>query len=147
MIDITPLKQTKLGYPDGNCFATCIAMITGIPLGEIPNFASYTNPSAGNWWKDICDWLVPLGWGGIMITNQSIDENKADFYGFRNLGLPFIVTGKSPSGDWNHCVVQWEENGDMRQFDPSPSNKGILEPVVDVVILVPIRAYQKAIQS
>lgn len=140
-INLKRIEQTKLGYPDGNCFATCIAMITGIPLEQIPNFASYTNPNAGNWWKDICDWLVPHGWGGIMITNEAMDKNIADCYGFRQVGMPFILTGKSHGGDWNHSVVQWDTEEGTVELDPSPSRKGVKEPLVDIIILVPLKSY------
>lgn len=141
-LNINPLKQTKLSYPDGNCFAACIAMITHIPLEDIPNFASYTEAN-GNWWKDICDWLIPKGWGGVMITENAMQENQADFYGARILGVPFILTGKSPGGDWNHCVVQWEEDGETKQLDPHPRNKGVLKPIADVILLIPLKAFQK----
>lgn len=142
-LNIKHLTQTKMGYPDGNCFATCIAMITGIPLEEIPNFASYTEAN-GNWWKDISDWLSPRGWGGIMITEEAMKENKADFYGFRITGMPFILTGKSPGGNYNHCVVQYEnKDGTTFELDPSPSRKGVLEPIADVVILVPLKVWIK----
>lgn len=131
-----------MSYPDGNCFAACISMITRIPLEEIPNFASYTNPNAGNWWKDICDWLAERGWGGIMLTDVAMEENKADCYGFRQAGMPFILTGKSPGGDWNHSVVQWLDEGDqVLTLDPHPRDVGVHRPLADIIILVPKRIW------
>lgn len=141
-LNLKHVIQTKMTYPDGNCFAACISMITSIPLEEIPNFASYTEEN-GNWWKDISDWLAPRGWGGVMITDKAMEENKADFYGARITGIPFILTGKSPGGDWNHCVVQWEEEGELLQLDPHPRNKGVVEPLADVILLLPFKAFIK----
>jgi len=31
VLKLKHIRQTKQGYPDGNCFAACIAMITLVP--------------------------------------------------------------------------------------------------------------------
>jgi hypothetical protein len=31
-----PVKQTKVGYPNGNCYAACIASLLEMPLEEMP---------------------------------------------------------------------------------------------------------------
>lgn len=77
-----------------------------------------------------------------MITDKAMSDNVADCYGFRSCGMPFILTGKSPSGDWNHSVVQWDEGDEVKQYDPHPRDKGVMAPLADIIILVPLRAYE-----
>lgn len=34
---VIPVEQTRLGYPDGNCFAACAASVFELPLTEVPD--------------------------------------------------------------------------------------------------------------
>lgn len=52
-----PVMQTKYGYPDGNCFAACIASLLELSLDEVPAISSADD----DYWQQWQTWLAPRG--------------------------------------------------------------------------------------
>lgn len=96
------VEQTIYAPPDGNCFAACVASILEVSLDEVPNYHGWL------WWDQWIEWLTKRG-----LTFYTV-QPAPNFAG--PLGYA-ILTGKSPRGDWDHCVVTY--NGDV-VWDPSP---------------------------
>lgn len=46
-----PVEQTKLTYPDGNCFAACVATLLELPLEAVPDF------KGDGWYDAWLEWL------------------------------------------------------------------------------------------
>ena len=124
-----PVDQTKFladykAGPDqvGNCFPACVASILELPLEEIPNFCAYEN-----WYEKANEWLNKRDLCIVLI--RGYDQDRA--------GLPCIciATGKSPRGDFLHCVV-WKEGRIVH--DPHPSRDGIVSNPEDMCYLVPL---------
>ena len=129
------LRQTLQGPESGNCFPTCISMITGIPLEEIPNFCAHKNKG---WWGDAARWLLTRGWIGIYIDGDAWNKNLVCLYAVYKSGIPIIVGGKSPRFDCGHAVVF----KDRKQYDPHPDDLGIDDSFQDAMILFPAAAFE-----
>lgn len=53
-----PITQTKFGYPEGNCFASCIASIFELPLDVFPPHPTAdVNPETNVWYEFWSKWL------------------------------------------------------------------------------------------
>ena len=77
-----PVDQTIFGYPNGNCFAACVASILEIPIEDTPSIEGKKFESAWDVWfneRGLTFVDVPAG-------------NGAYIQGF------CIATGKSPRG-------------------------------------------------
>jgi hypothetical protein len=128
--DLSHQKQTIFGNGKGNCFAACIASLIGTPLAEVPNFCL-----SESWLGDSIDWLRERGWGATFIYHQKPDHN-APVDCLLWSSLPLIATGRSPRGEWNHCVVV--DSAGKLVHDPHPDNTGILTAPRDYLILFPL---------
>lgn len=101
----------------GNCWAACLASILELDLAEVPNFCAYED-----WWQRTIQWLnsrgLHISWvayePGLLTAIHPVDY--------------FIMTGKSPRGDFNHSVVGGSRNGTPPTMihDPHPSLAGIV---------------------
>lgn len=114
---MTPHKQTKIHSENikGNCYATAIACILDIEISEVPNIEVLFDVSDGNiWYMVLTEWLNHKRY-------EHNSDGNGDFY--KNYDGYYIVSGKSPRGDFNHCVIY--KNGKM-VHDPHPSGDGIL---------------------
>jgi hypothetical protein len=122
-------RQTIFGDKKGNCFATCIAALIGVPVEDVPNFCL-----EDTWFSDAVNWLFKRGWG------------TAYFYGDDTKGqvppgaclysvLPYIATGPSPRGDFLHSVI--ERDGKLFH-DPHPSDAGLAGPARDYILIFPL---------
>jgi hypothetical protein len=98
-----PVEQTYLTYPDGNCFAACVASVLELPLEAVPDFK-------GEGWLD--RWQEWLAKHNLTFVNFHIDP--ADEW--RPPGYS-LLAADSPRGAWLHSVVC--HNGTI-VFDPHP---------------------------
>jgi hypothetical protein len=108
-----PVEQTKLIYPDGNCFPACIASILEIPLDDVPCF------HGENWLERYNEWLKDknLCLINVLYLNAEGQPNVPPGYS--------ILAADSPRGDYLHAVVCL--NGEV-VFDPHPQrDMGIRE--------------------
>jgi len=106
--------SNKEGTVHGNCFWTCIASVTHIPLSE---FEDYQNEK--NWFPLLWDKLIKYEFeyhGGINNLEKILDYKKGiDGY--------YVVDGESPRGFVRgHSVVF--KDGKM-VHDPHPENLGL----------------------
>lgn len=98
----------------GDCFAACIASILELPLADVPHFAQLSldhevargTPLAEawkngtDWWYMTNDWLAPRGLSYLEFTQAE------DWHNDIRLRLGYhVIVGKSPRGDFDHCVV------------------------------------------
>ncbi len=107
-----PVKQTKFGINEGNCFTACVASILHLDLEIIPNFCvehgSYFQKFTNEWLREKT---------GFFYMESRIPDEET-----RQLILKgyYIVSGKSPRSKLcDHCVVGF--NGQM-VHDPHPDN-------------------------
>lgn len=129
-----PVDQTVFTVPGGNCFSACVASLLELPLEDVPYFMGDEPPDQPSaWFEQLSDWLRPRGWWAIPIPIGN---------GWKPEGL-CILSGKSPRGDFDHCVVA---HGLEVVHDPHPSRAG-LESHKDVVVLVPIDPVARVIRE
>jgi hypothetical protein len=128
-----PVKQDKFGNHHGNCFAACVASLLELPLGSVPNFcvlSNYESLGESEWFDAFLWWLGELGWSYV--------ELYASYKEMAN-GQLCILTGKSPRGDFKHCVVGRFEDGVIYEvFDPHPSDDGLDGKVEQYGLFIPI---------
>ena len=114
---MTKTFQTTFHNKDGrgNCMAAVVASFLDLPIDQVPKFEELMvfdnpNPEDNKKWVDCCsEFLADRGfvWG-------SLDGHTEGFY---------IVVGRSPRGDFNHCCIY--QNG-LLWHDPHPSGAGLL---------------------
>lgn len=132
-----PIYQTKFGSTEGNCWAACLATIFEIDLSSIPNFAQYKS----RWFEEFDKWLYEtLNMTAILISAAHDPDNpKKVFPGDSIYNFPpktyYILSGKSPRGDYDHALVY---NGTDLVHDPFPGGDGELESVRDFCIFIPL---------
>ena len=115
---MTPLTQTYFygGYEEGrtrgNCWQTAIASVLDLPLETVPHFVQAHEDGVMDWWAYTLGWLNHHGY-----VMYSLDRHvyTNEYY---------LVTGKSPRGDFYHVVVY--QNGKM-VHDPHPDRTGVLD--------------------
>jgi hypothetical protein len=126
------IRQTIFGEGKGNCYATCLAMILGLELDDVPNIAGEVPPE--EWWGELQKWL---GKHGLSMMEIGLD---VPFKFFALEGTKCILSGKSPRGEFNHSVVGHfsEERGFCYEYDPHPSDAFLDGSVQSAGILVPL---------
>lgn len=114
---MTPHRQTYFyggnedGVTRGNCWQTCIASVLDLPLETVPHFVDIDEQGGEDWWFHTIRWLRERG------LELYVSEDHLD------TGEYYLVTGKSPRGDFHHVVVY--KDGKLAH-DPHPSDKGVL---------------------
>ena len=79
-------RQTIFGFPNGNCYATCIAAFLDLPVTEVPNFCS---EPADEWFKKAGLWVEKHGYRLVSLKGIELLGCLP--------GLKFIASGKSHS--------------------------------------------------
>lgn len=114
------VDQDKFGALVGNCFPACVASILGIPLETIPNFCALANFESlpdSEWFEAFIWWCNTLGWSYIKLDCS---------YTYLAEGQVVILTGKSPRGEFNHCVVGvFDGESFVVAHDPHSSRQGL----------------------
>ena len=118
-------RQTRFGYPDGNCFATGLASM--LSLSEVPDL-----PGGDDWWSAVVRWcesrkLKPLWFEHSLEFACWLAEEYENLY---------LVSGESPRG-LLHVVVGYR--GDL-VHDPHPSDEFIVGEPEGYFLVVPQEA-------
>lgn len=111
-------KQTIFSDPDkkivGNCFQTCVAILTGKTVDEVPHFYSEEHPVIS-----FHLWLDENGYKAIEFNASGASHwIQSDYWGYH------MITGPSPRGRTMHAVIGL--NGDV-YFDVHPDNQLLLD--------------------
>jgi hypothetical protein len=128
--------QTKFGEGDGNCFATCVAMLLDLDVDDVPNFVH-----AGDfWWSDFTDWLNDRGFSAIVVCMRTKGAWSGSMACWSHALC--IVSGPSPRGDFDHAIVgrmTGAEGAELYEVvhDPHPEGTGIAGRPRDFTFLVP----------
>ena len=109
---MTPVDQSKLHDPDngimGDCWRACVASILDLPLGDVPELESASDP-----YDTLSRWACLRG---------------CYLLGFEPGNPPFgysIAVGPSPRGKNRfHCCIA--KDGEI-VFDPHPDRTGLKE--------------------
>lgn len=109
---MTPQKQTITGLTenrDGNCLATCVAMLLDVPVSQVPNFIAHK----GKTFDLLADFIGKRGYkfDGFWYHPPADWANK-----FKGVDGYAIIGGPSPRPYVNaHAVIY--KNG-LPYFDP-----------------------------
>lgn len=121
------------GIP-GDCLRAAVASIFGMDPADVPHFATYGEgmepPDKHGWWWALvgfCATLEPPYDVLVVEEPPAPSESPADLFGC------YLLSGKSPRGDWNHVVVA---RGGQVIWDPHPSRDGIDGEPVELNYLV-----------
>lgn len=123
-------RQTDFNPGTGDCFRACVAMVLDLDAATLPNFCAVGE----GWWAKFQEWLgenhrmhaveVHLGPGVLASLTP---------------GVPVVVTGPSPSGNWDHSIVGFTvEGGFEYAYDPNPCDKFLLA-AKSVLFFAPLR--------
>lgn len=121
------IDQTEFGE-FGNCQTACIAMLTGIPFEDIPNFTYTANE---------------LGERNAFLAQQEFLNN----YGFGIITLQYdlsvslrgyLIVGGMTDRGFNHAVIY--KNGNL-WHDPHPSRDGI-KKIEEIDIVYKLNPWQ-----
>lgn len=124
MIEPERIMQTKMGGK-GNCQSACIAMMLGLPLADVPDFAALYEDAA-DYRREMRDWFAMRGLQ-ILTFGAAQDTPQIPVCGY------CIVGGKTPRG-LPHAVIF--RNGEI-WHDPHPDQSGLTE-IVDFDLILPI---------
>jgi hypothetical protein len=110
---VKPVDQTIFGYPEGNCFAACIASILEMPLALMPEHKALDNEQ---WWE---------------VWYRFLQPRNAHLVNFKNGGewwpLGFSIAAvRSPRGNWLHACVALD--GKIIH-DPHPERTALELPI------------------
>ena len=104
--------QTRIDSKYGNCLQSSVACIFDLPIDEVPAFME-DGTEGGTWYEKWWEWLDKRGyalnnrvWNGMVADGDFKDD---EFY---------VVQGKSPRGEYDHCVVY---KGMKPEWDVHPS--------------------------
>jgi hypothetical protein len=131
-----PVYQTKFGFPDGNCFAACIASIFELPSADdVPNFCSI----AEDWVKAASDWCAEKFGFALIALRYPPEEQYADsaaymmdFFGHSGA---YVICGVRTTRGHLHAVIY---RGGKLVHDPHPEGSEIVGRVEDFTILFPL---------
>lgn len=101
-----PVEQTRLTWPDGNCFAACIASIFEVSLEDVMDYMG------DDWHEKWNEWLAQYN---ITLIHWEIPEGQQETC--YKPPCYYLLGADSPRGDWIHSVVA---KGDEIMWDPHP---------------------------
>jgi hypothetical protein len=103
---MTPVLQTVLGYPGGNCFQACLASVLDLPLKNVPHLFRHVTEENDRWnqelWDRLREFARKRGYRAVWAYPQEHPDETRQLI---ESGLYYIATGRSPAGDWGHSVV------------------------------------------
>jgi len=139
---MVPVTQTRVGYPEGNCFMAAIASVLEVSLDDLPDLFDECCEwhedgrwDHGDWWGVTRGAVRSLGWDIVYIPTK---DHKGVPPGYSIAGGPSprkdVVNGDGKNA--GHAVVCLD--GRMIH-DPHPSGDGLDGNVVDewYIFLVP----------
>lgn len=105
-------------------------MLLSMPLAEIPHFMHNDD-----WFASFAKFLEPLGlWPLCVSLPQNGTSTRLRGY--------YILSGKSPLGDWDHSVVA---RGDAIVHDPHPDRTRLVTRA-DAILLVPVQCFGRSFE-
>jgi len=114
-------KQTIFGDDQGNCYTACVASALRTPLKELPNLCH----ARGDWMLAANRTMRKFG---VALFDIRLDQLPLSEWSALSTGVPVILSGKSPRGDFSHAVLGeyvLRQDG-MHQFryvhDPHPDD-------------------------
>ena len=119
-----PVDQTRFGYPNGNCFAACVASILELSIDEVWDAGEFDEKMNNNvdFWLGWQRWLATRGFGLVHILDGAWFLPPVG-YG--------VANGISDRG-LRHSVVT--RDGVM-VHDPNPKRSGLVGRPESWVIL------------
>lgn len=128
---MTPVDQTKFGFPHGNCFSACVASILDLTLDECDIYPDGVDQESEkclrrnrHWWPVFQEWLREQGHEPVYLLKNEVKRAPK--------GLS-IISGPGPRG-LDHSTVGLD--GEI-VHDPHPSREGLKE-VSDYIVFVPL---------
>lgn len=112
-----PVEQTRYGFPDGNCFAACVASILELPLSD----TDIISAAADDWWGTWQAWLAERN---LQMIHWPIVEGSLVPRGWAILGTkpPHLADAPGIPPEWQgrvgHSVVA--HNGEPAH-NPNPT--------------------------
>lgn len=124
----------------GDCYRACLATITGIPIGTMPNFGADCRNEPERMWEEVRAFLAPHGLSifSDYCTGEWPLEKVLEYFSDHNKGVPIILTVKPRfHDDPAHSVVALDG-----KIVHDPSGAGISGPSgdwwhFDVVAILP----------
>lgn len=140
---MTPVHQTSF-YPQGNCYAACVASILDLPLSDVPDFVHDESGGVRERWEEFtATWMAERGYGILKVLPYFEGVWLAPLY------LPekwyCIASGPSPRFDCNHAVV-WGFHGttSFPAHDPHPEGTFFgSEEIKQFDLIVPLKVERK----
>jgi hypothetical protein len=130
-VDMQFMETGKEGATPGDCFRCCVASLLELPIEDVPHFCDLPDPSV-HWITRTQDWLYGRGLYYLQVNTIP--------HGWLLKKRPLIVIagGKSPRGNWGHCVVGELKRWDSFKMthDPHPSRAGIVGEPEDFGLFV-----------
>jgi hypothetical protein len=129
-----PIDQTIFGFPDGNCFAACIASLLELPIEEVP-----INSGGDDWLPSTQAFLKTKG---LFFLEIRLDVAvKYPLYELFDVWC--LYYGKSPRGNWSHSIVgKLDMDNGFPHFkyihDPHPDKTYLEGEVKGIGFLVPL---------
>lgn len=109
----------------GDCWRTALACLLGLPRNDVPHFIQ-------DYWSDdetdIAWWWASVEFVEKAFPGSTLVCLKPGFpvYEDPDNGLTrVIISGKSPRGDFNHCVMADSRTGELT-WDVYPNGNGVL---------------------
>jgi hypothetical protein len=128
-VDLSKQTQAYLevtGPLVGDCWRTAIACLLELPRDDVPHFIQlHLGKDNLDWWWDTVRFVEQVKPGLTLVTVPPIfpiyNNPEAEH-------SSVVITGKSPRGSWNHCVL-----GDAKTaailWDPHPTGAGIVNMI------------------
>lgn len=134
--------QDAFGKPDGNCFTACVACLLGVKLDDVRDLEEIYREAARQFEYDEGGGDQQENWfTGLERYNDALAERfgvRIAYLEINGPGAPkgySIAGGRSPRGEFDHCVVA--HNG-MIIHDPHPSRDGLKGAPTVYGFLVPV---------
>jgi hypothetical protein len=119
------LHQTSFGFPNGNCFATCLACILELDVATVPNFCF---ENGDDWFNAANAWLTERF--HLRMIMLKWDSRASAKYG---LGDALCIAGGPAERGFAHAVV-WK-NGKLLH-DPHPDSTGLIGDPEDYIVFL-----------
>ncbi len=121
----------------GDCWRTSIACLLELPRDEVPHFIHEHggDENSTDWWYATVAFVETARPGWTLVCTQPV------FPAYTNPEVApdrVVLTGKSPRGDWLHCVLADATTGEL-MHDPYPGAAGV-DSHVELALLVPKEA-------
>lgn len=117
--------QTTFGFPNGNCFATCMACILDLEVRDVPNFCGN---DGDEWFLEANRWLQRRFHLRMIVLKWDSKANAA--YG---LGDALCIASGPAARGFMHSVV-WQAGKLIH--DPHPDGTGLIGEPEDYVVFL-----------